>query len=269
MRHASSQGSNNSDLLDEASRAQTERMLLDANDVAVLRHKLTLLNIEAAHRLAWYHSHFNPDQPRVPAGRPDGGRWTGEGAGTRRVAALDQALAQNRLIMSDVAPDGIRVWTQYAEAKDRDAVQNKAAADAQARADAALIERTSAILHQVVLQVSGFVLRRPGSSPREYGVDVHFAFATAVRALNLPGIGKTGVEQSFDKEGEARYGKDGSIRTDVVLRNDKGNIIAIYDLKTGNAIIRPSRAAELRAKTGSGPDVPVIELHSERGIKYR
>ena len=72
-----------------------------------------------------------------------------------------------------------------------------------------------------------------------------------------------------DKEGEARYGKDGSIRTDVVLRNDERSIIAIYDLKTGNATIRPSRATELRAMTGADSDVPVIELHSVRGPRRR
>jgi retron-type reverse transcriptase len=78
-----------------------------------------------------------------------------------------------------------------------------------------------------------------------------------------------GVEQSFDSEGKARYGQDGSIRTDVVLRNEEGEIVAIYDLKTGEAIIRPSRAVELRAKTRAGPDVPVIELHSVRGPMRR
>jgi hypothetical protein len=70
------------------------------------------------------------------------------------------------------------------------------------------------------------------------------------------------VEQSFDAEGEARYG---SIRTDVTLRNEERNIIAIYDLKTGNATLRPSRAEVLRARTGAASDVPVIELHSIRG----
>jgi hypothetical protein len=77
------------------------------------------------------------------------------------------------------------------------------------------------------------------------------------------------VEQSFDKAGLAKYGQDGSIRTDVVLRNARGIIIAIYDLKTGNAIIAPSRARELRAQTGAGPDVRVIELHAVRGPALR
>jgi hypothetical protein len=28
-----------------------------------------------------YKANFNPDQPRVPAGNPDGGQWTSEGGG--------------------------------------------------------------------------------------------------------------------------------------------------------------------------------------------
>jgi hypothetical protein len=59
--------------------AETESLLAGARDVEVLRHKLRLLNIEAQHRVAWYHSHYNPNQPRVPAGDPRGGEWTREG----------------------------------------------------------------------------------------------------------------------------------------------------------------------------------------------
>lgn len=32
-----------------------------------------------------------------------------------------------------------------------------------------------------------------------------------------------------------------SIRTDVILKNDAGDIIAIYDVKTGDATIKESR----------------------------
>jgi hypothetical protein len=67
---------------DELSHARLERMLRGARDAALLGHKLTMLNIEAKHRLAQYHSHYNPNQPRVPAGHPDGGQWTRAGGTT-------------------------------------------------------------------------------------------------------------------------------------------------------------------------------------------
>jgi hypothetical protein len=232
-----------------------------------------MLDIEAAHRLALYHSHFNPDQPRVPAGHPDGGQWTRDGSSEApspvRLAALDPTHLLPGLIKSDTAPGGVRVWTKYAEAKNGDEDQSKSDADPEAAADAKLIEQTTETLHNVVLDVSRVVIRLPGTSPQQFGTAVHVAFANRVRLLNLPGIGRDGVEQSFDNGGLARYGQDGSIRTDVVLRNVRGTIIAIYDLKTGKAIIAPSRARELREKTGAGPAVPVIELHALAGPRYR
>jgi hypothetical protein len=78
------------DAPDAASRARTERLLLDAKSAATPRHKLTLMDITAQH-IAGHRSHFNPDQPRVPAGNPDGGQWTSAGGGTgSRLAAADK-----------------------------------------------------------------------------------------------------------------------------------------------------------------------------------
>ena len=81
---------NQGDAPDAASRGRTERLLLDAKSAATLRHKLALMDITAQH-IAGHRSHFNPDQPRVPAGNPDGGQWTSAGGGTgSRLAAADR-----------------------------------------------------------------------------------------------------------------------------------------------------------------------------------
>jgi len=84
-------------LPDDGSDARLERLLSAAQGAAALRHKLAMLDIEAKHRLSWYRSHFNPDQPRVPAGHHDGGQWTKEGGGIGiRVAANEkQPLSPN------------------------------------------------------------------------------------------------------------------------------------------------------------------------------
>jgi hypothetical protein len=84
-----------SNVADELSPARLERLLHGARDAALLGHRLALLDIEAKHRLAWYHSHFNPNQPRVPAGHADGGQWTRAGA------TASDSTAQ---VLSDVAP---------------------------------------------------------------------------------------------------------------------------------------------------------------------
>ena len=95
--------------------------------------------------------------------------------------------------------------------------------------------------------------------PAESGIQAHFEFAKRVRALSIPGIRTAGVEQSFDLGAVVRYGLDGSVRTDIVLRDRSGIPIAVYDLKTGNAKLTPSRVQELRNAVGR-QDIPVIEL---------
>lgn len=133
-------------------------------------------------------------------------------------------------------------------------------------ADQLAIERTAQKLQQILLTVNSIVSsRRDPVSACLYGIAVHKAFADAVRAENLSGIGWDGVEQSFDLRGLVNYGTDGSIRTDVILRNEEGIIIAIYDVKTGNATMRPSREAKIRKYTKASPFVRLFILHAKRG----
>jgi hypothetical protein len=118
-----------------------------------------------------------------------------------------------------------------------------------------------AILARVINSIGP--LDSTGLSPQRYGTIIHQNFANVVRAAGIAGIGYDDVETTFP-EGES-YGALDSIRTDVVLRDDNGNVIAIYDVKTGNADISPSRAAELRAKIGA-PDAYVIEIRRYQSI---
>jgi hypothetical protein len=206
-------------------------------------------------RIASHRSHFDPNQPRVPAGHPDGGQWTswGNGHGNRAYAAAGSAYLPIGQVMTDALPDPISVWSQYAQADGGRDVQDPA------------IELTRQVLHDVLAKVNALVsVRQDLLSAQLYGIAVHKAFADVVRALNLPGIGTVGVEQSFDAEGLARYGLDGSIRTDIVLRNAQRDIIAIYDVKTGNATMSSTREAKIRAFTKAGRDVPVIILRAVR-----
>src|SRR5262249_6246318 len=109
-----------------------------------------------------------------------------------------------------------------------------------------------------------------GMTPTQYGTYVHVQFANAVRALNLPGIGTKGVEQSFDADGaNVPYGSYGTIRTDIVLRNKDGRIIGVYDVKTGDATMSPAREDKIREYTRIGPEVPVFILRATRGLVPR
>jgi hypothetical protein len=100
-----------------------------------------------------------------------------------------------------------------------------------------------------------------GMTPQQYGTFVHLEFADAVRAAQLPSISYVDVETTFP-EGQP-YASPDSIRTDVVLRNTEGNIIAIYDIKTGASGLTAARASELRAKTGASAITPVVEIRME------
>jgi len=56
---------------------------------------------------------------------------------------------------------------------------------------------------------------------------------------------------------------------DVYMRDENGEIIAIWDVKTGGAVLTGDRVRQLRAEAGVGADVPVIELHVTRGATLK
>lgn len=218
----------------------------------------------ARHVQALIKAGFNPDQPRVPAGNPDGGQWTSGGGIPARVRLADASpVASPGPVMSDATPDPIRPGAQYAAGPTQITIHPSALTGI------STIDGTTKKLVSTLATVMDAVEYLPGLRPQEYGKLVHSAFAIAVRAGNFPGIGFFDVGTTFGIDPDAHYGSKGSIRTDVVLRNEVGDIIAIYDVKTGDAFIDPRRAAKLRAKTGVNPTVPVIELHVLRGVSLK
>jgi hypothetical protein len=105
-----------------------------------------------------------------------------------------------------------------------------------------------------------------------YGIRIRAKLAVRLRALDLPGIGRHGVEQSFVAGDIVRHGLSGSIRTDVLLRDGRTSaapIRAIWDIKTGDEGLSPSRIRALRAGAGVDASVPVIEIHLLRGISVK
>jgi hypothetical protein len=244
-----------------ASQTSTDRLMSGAKNAATLPFKLSLINSEALRRIAWHRSHYDPNQPRVPVGNARGGQWTDQGhggasSGTASEKSHPTFSSSLDQVRSDASADPIRVWSQYAQIESDNSAQDPA------------IEHTRQVLHNLLSQVNASVSTRGDPlSARLYGVIVHSEFARAVRAKNLPGIGQVGVEQSFDADGLARYGLDGSIRTDIILRNTRGQIIAIFDVKTGKATLSSTREAKIRAFTRVGHDVPVIIMRAMRGSR--
>jgi hypothetical protein len=157
--------------------------------------------------------------------------------------------------VSDANPDLLVPGAQYA--------QTDVTVDPSALTGISTIDDTTKKLTATLAGVMEAMDYAPGLTPQQYGTLVHRMFAGAVLVQGLPGIGWKDIETTF---GGDYYGAKGSIRTDVVLRNDSDDIIAIYDVKTGNAEITPRRAAEIRQRTGTNSSVPIIQMSFSRGI---
>jgi hypothetical protein len=199
---------------------------------------------------------YDPNQPRVAAGHPGGGQWTsdGQGAGVARLEALVDVAGESEDEIFDFAKPGVRFVASRVIADYSKAFTGISRIDKTTRALGEILDRT--------MQTMNFI---PTWTPQAYGTAVHVAFGTAVRLAGLEGIGPRDVEHSFIDGESADHGQPGSIRTDVVLRNEAGAVIAIYDVKTGGAKLTEARVRQLRRKTGAGPNVPIIEMHVSRG----
>lgn len=201
---------------------------------------------------AWISGHvrkanFNPNQPRVSAGNPDGGQWT-------------DANGSSGAVFVEVLGDGSDGSDAFQLASSAVSIDYS-----EALTGISTIDDTTKALSGTLAQTMQTMDFIPDQTPQAYGTAVHVAFGTLVRFQGLAGIGPTDVEHSFG----GYYGESGSIRTDVVLRNDAGDVIAIYDVKTGGATLAAARVRELRDRTGVGPDVPIIEMHVLRGARLK
>lgn len=240
-----------------------------------IKYELAALRFETAlirHACICRKAGFNPNQPRVPAGSPEGGRWTATGiggsprdstgmspddlgAGTSRERLADASSVLGSPVMSDATPDPIIPGAQYAQTR----IEFKPSA----WTGFSSIDDTTKRLAHTLAHVRDFINYAPDLGPAIYGTAVHTAFGVSLRLQRIPGLE---VEPTF---GGAYYGAKGSVRPDAVLRDDGGDVIAIYDVKTGKRGIDPVRAARLRLAIGVGNDVPVIELSVPYGVSRK
>lgn len=119
------------------------------------------------------------------------------------------------------------------------------------------IDETTKRLAKILARTVDEVGHVPGAS--RYGTAVHVEFAFNVFFEGIRGISPADIEPSFNLPPGYPSTKE-TVRPDVVLRNDIGDIIAIYDVKTGDEGLRRARRAALRAATGVDRTVPIIEL---------
>ena len=85
---------------DPSSDERIARLLRGSQEA--LRFAREFARIDALHRASLGRSHYNPNQPRVAAGNPDGGQWTSAGGSSTRVAARDKQGSGGGILLTIV-----------------------------------------------------------------------------------------------------------------------------------------------------------------------
>jgi hypothetical protein len=219
---------------------------------------------------ARFKANFNPNQPRVPEGQREGGQWTSDGGAIGGAARLqnDAETGRRVSVSSRIRPSrpGGRAAILATSPLPQAPNANINIDYSRALTGISNIDDVTKSLSETLSRSMQDVNFLPEWTPRTYGTAVHVDFGVRVRLLDIPGVE---VEQSFFKEDSAKYGDPGSIRTDIILRNEAGDIQAIYDVKTGGAVLTSTRVKEIRDHTGAGPDVPIIEMQVNRGATVK
>ena len=201
-----------------------------------------------------YLTKYRPDQARVPAGSREGGQWTDEG-GSGESGSNGEGIGGSDRLYADENTGRVDVSTNEADADsysngifDIEFVSSWTIVSidySRVLTGISTIDDTTKKLSETLGDTMARVDIVPEWAPSVYDTALNADFAARVKLQDLRGVE---VEQSFFEQQPGGRGYAGSIRTDVLLRNDTGDIIAIYDVKTGNAVLTPGRVRELREK---------------------
>lgn len=248
-----------------------EQMRVEGGDAVAAEQDAVMADL---HRLRWLIKDLKVDltiqglqrKYRPDQARDDRGRWVDEGGegteGANEIGAVTVTVETE-----DRMPDG-----RDSQETGLVFVANRLAVTidySKALTGTPTIDKATKDLSEILADTMGKMDFIPEWTPQAYGTAVHVAFGTRVRVAGLEGIGPLDVEHSFIGGGSADYGEAGSIRTDVVLRNIHSEVIAVYDLKTGNADMTIARANQIRESVGVGLNVPIIQLHVLRGASLK
>lgn len=201
--------------------------------------------------------------------RGDGRRWLREAAARREVMSLLGGLVTLSLTRSaflhrkfdpDQPRDAIGRWVDVGAGSD---LAGSTVVVNRAITGNTKIDDTTDLL---MTKLSEAIEKMEDGQEHGHGTLVHAEFARAVRASNVPGLE---VERSFKLGELVPYGLGGSVRTDVILRDQFGEISAVWDVKTGSAVLSTTRADELRRQLKLDSDVPVIQLHHYSGSSFK
>jgi hypothetical protein len=211
--------------------------------------------------------HYDPNQPRVPAGHSDGGQWTdgGDGDGAR----LQPAFAGPPIVfgVQKAIEAGLLVfaWLTARNSRERQAVIAFKANEYPVRKKILRLELSRSLSRdevksfcprledvQKLTNEAAREARSEGAyaTAAEYGTAVHSRVKIKVRGEGDPNFRaeisylKTREETVSDGKTEETYGTKDSIRVDVIENTDKG-MVCVYDIKTGRSGLSAARMTEI------------------------
>ncbi|MBX9775455.1 MAG: hypothetical protein K2Y71_13800 [Xanthobacteraceae bacterium] len=221
--------------------------------------------------------HYDPNQPRVPAGHSDGGQWmdtdgnTTSGPHDNEQPQLAQFSPDRSPVRTPARPP-VRgplgaLLSLFAALSARNTPEQRAVLEFNARefrpnADGEFYGGKVGVLNRNQVNENcprlGEVQSRtnhatdvidrssPNMSAQQRGTAIHTHLKHQIENLGNPNFR---AEASLLKElaADARYGAKGSIRIDV-LENVGNGTVCVYDIKTGRSGLIPARMAEI-AKT--------------------
>lgn len=204
---------------------------------------------------------YRQDQPRVPAGNPNGGQWTYDPDTTGSISRLLPAV--RRLLRPGADPTRPALGaalTRYAIGSSGNGPGRQTIAEFNARAFARgeagagldvrtmtreevayVCPRLGEVEARADRAVAEIAAERPGLRPAVFGTAVHTRIKDEINPLKDPDFF---AERSFLKELQARYGDRGSIRIDVFERV-RDDTVCVYDLKTGTSGLSVPRMTEI------------------------
>jgi hypothetical protein len=236
-----------------------------ANEIDRLMRDPDALRAESARmRRSDGRGHYDPTQPRVPAGNSDGGQWTDADAGDR---PLVQRARVDRLLGLALRPaqKGLEAALALFTALSARNMPGRQAiiefnarefrTDAQGERVQANVDRLNRDQVNEACPRFGEVQSRTDHadqavsrgggimSRQQFGTFVHTHLKRQIESLHDPNF-RAEVSRLKGQENDVRHGKRGSIRIDVI-ENAGGGTVCVYDIKTGASGLSPARMAEI------------------------
>lgn len=217
--------------------------------LAALRHDINQIKrIRTAQK-------FDPDQPRAPAGGPEGGQWIGDGDATLEDVLFDP----RRFVFQRGIEAALSLFAGLSaqnSAEQQAIISFNATEFRSSEGNILPVEAVGPLTREQVEQFcekfgdvqnrtdetySRLASERPFASASQLGTAVH---EDLKRQINIPFQPNYRAEVSRLKSRDAGYGELGSVRIDA-LEKSGDDTVCVYDIKTGRAGLTRARSLEI------------------------